>query len=459
MSMQAESNPQTCAWDSTPSFVSPTRIPPVIISYSEPGSSFHNIGSEDLNKIYDSILDLAGEPLDSNVMIGGDLKILPKDSAQQQKLLNITSIGGKPVKTSLPKSVSVVLGIIRGVPTDLADDYLRESLKDQGVTDIRRLRRMSGDSPVVSGNVTLTFRSSLPDKVKVSNLSFSVMPFYQTPYRCRKCQILGHTTARCKATEASCPTCCKIHDVKVVCSQWCINCSKPDHLASSPQCREFLLTKEALKMSSMKRISVAEAKEILRAMEEATGAKQIQASPVVIGEVQRLKEQVASLQREMIDLKSTKLPTIVSSLSNLDNKTDRINDRVEGLESSLNARLEGFSRSQKDVKSTMEERFNSLEKLILGLGSTGSHQGSSSVSSAHGETSTINDVDDQHLNDTNSGDGGAETPGVPPAQEREAQSGSHGSGAIARNTRRTTTVSNLTAPPKNKIKPRSGGSQ
>jgi len=443
----SKSSNQACAWDTPPSFVSPARIPPVIISYSEDKATFHNIGFEDLKVINQSILDQAGEPISSSVMKGGDLKIQPKDVAQQEKLLKITSVGGKPVTASLPKSATLVLGIIRGVPTDLPDDVLRLSLEDQGVAAIKRLKRMSGNSPVDTGNVTLAFKSLLPTRVKVSNLSFTVQPFYQSPYRCRKCQLLGHTISRCKSTSApACPTCCKVHNAEEPCSQWCINCEKSDHLASSPQCGQYLFTKEALRMSATMGISVADAKEKLRALTNVTVAKQVQVASEDSGVVQQIREELESLKREMVDLKTTKLPDIVSSLSNLDNKTDRINDRVETLENNLDTRLEGFSSCQKDIKSTMEERFSSLTELIRNLASASSSNGPRSTSSTNERDPPVNANDDVQSDNAAPNTRNSKNSDVPPAQEGEAQSESQTSTTDQKKNKKSSSGSNPILP-------------
>jgi len=68
-------------------------------------------------------------------------------------------------------------------------------------------------------------------------------------------------------------------------------------------------------MSAKKGISVADANEKLRTLiTNVMVAKQIQVTSEDSGVVHRIREELESLKREMVDLKTTKLPDIFSSL-------------------------------------------------------------------------------------------------------------------------------------------------
>ena len=199
-------------------------------------------------------------------------------------------------------------------------------------------------------------------------------------------------------------------------------------------------------MSATMGISVADAKEKLRALTNVAVAKQVQVASEDSGVVQQIREELESLKREMVDLKTTKLPDIVSSLSNLDNKTDRINDRVETLENYLDTRLEGFSSCQKDIKSTMEERFSSLTELIRNLASASSSNGPRSTSSTNERDPPVNANDDVQSDNAAPNTRNSKNSDVPPAQEGEAQSESQTSTTDQKKNKKSSSVSNPILP-------------
>jgi hypothetical protein len=81
-----------------------------------------------------------GEPRDSLVLKGGDIKITPLSETQQFSLLNISEIAGRKIKTSLPDSAAAIRnGIIFGVPSSDNEDELLVALADQNVTHVKRL--------------------------------------------------------------------------------------------------------------------------------------------------------------------------------------------------------------------------------------------------------------------------------------------------------------------------------
>ena len=71
-----------------------------------------------------------------------------------------------------------------------------EALADQNVVHVKRLP-MKGHPEIFSENVILTFSSPIPDRVKIAAISYRVKQSIPSPFRCKKCWHLGHSTTRC----------------------------------------------------------------------------------------------------------------------------------------------------------------------------------------------------------------------------------------------------------------------
>ena len=94
------------------------------------------------------------------------------------------------------------------MPTSDHEDELLEALSDQNVTYVKRLPMR--DSPhIPSGNVILTFLDYIPDRVFVAAMSYRVQVLIPSPYKCKKCDRLGHTSSRCTLSSVNCGNCGK----------------------------------------------------------------------------------------------------------------------------------------------------------------------------------------------------------------------------------------------------------
>ncbi|KZS19012.1 Uncharacterized protein APZ42_014688 [Daphnia magna] len=58
-----------------------------------------------------------------------------------------------------------------------------------------------------SETVLLTFDKALPARVTIIALSFPVLTYYPSPYKCSKCWRLGHTRNHCNNPSATCKNC------------------------------------------------------------------------------------------------------------------------------------------------------------------------------------------------------------------------------------------------------------
>lgn len=192
-------------------------------------------------------------------MHGGDLCVSPTTSEQQEILLKQTEIAGRAVSCSLPIFSSSLKGVIFGVPISDNEIDISAALADQNVIHSKRLP-MRGHPEIPSETVLLTFLSQIPARVKIAAISYRVQESIPTPFRCKQCWRLGHSTTRCNAPTDCCKNCGKLHSSDFTCSTMCTNCKSLPHEADSEKCPEYLEIKTILKISVIQGISVKEAR-------------------------------------------------------------------------------------------------------------------------------------------------------------------------------------------------------
>lgn len=211
------------------------------------------------------LTSLVGQTKDSELLRGGDLCIFTVDQQQSLALINLnnTLVGPRKITTSLTKSAQSIRGIIRNVPIHDSDFEIAEALKLQGVVSARSIHPNSAISSIPSGNVILSFSTPLPDRVKMSNISYPVQLFIPNPFRCVSCWRLGHTKALCKLSSPTCKRCGNTHSSDIPCQIRCINCGCSDHEADSVLCPSYVEMKKVLRIATIENISIRDAKKLI----------------------------------------------------------------------------------------------------------------------------------------------------------------------------------------------------
>ncbi len=239
-------------------FLTP-QLAPVIIKLMDKKENFRQMKIAERDAVNADIVSQAGLPKDSEIPRGGDLFVYPNDREQQEILLGIQSLAGRPVSCSLPNSFLTHKGFIRGVPTADSIDDIKAALEDQNVVEVYRPQNRD-EVGAPSDRLILTFSSTLPHRVKIASMSYEVQQYYPNPYRCRKCWRLGHTLKFCQATVQRCKKCGLSHEESVACQTRCVNCGHHDHEADSFSCPAYAEAKSILKLAIIEDITVKEAR-------------------------------------------------------------------------------------------------------------------------------------------------------------------------------------------------------
>ena len=228
--------------------------------FNDGGHSFKDVPTSSRKSIQEEIVRTVGNPREAIVLRGGDLSVTSIDLDQQKKLLSLDSIVNPTVICSLPNSsANNKNGVIFGVPIADGELELLEALRDQGVTNVKRLP-MKNRPEIASETVILTFETQLPERVKIAAMSYRVQVSIPNPYRCNRCGRLGHTTARCRASSEACKTCNRQHQADQRCSFHCINCNEDSPTSLDIECPAYKEMRKIIRMAYLEGISIEEAK-------------------------------------------------------------------------------------------------------------------------------------------------------------------------------------------------------
>ncbi|XP_073999565.1 uncharacterized protein [Rhodnius prolixus] len=175
--------------------------------------TFLNECSFKLNKFIKGII---GKTKSVKKLNDGSICIEAENRMQAAAILKLQKYMDAELEAGPHKRLNSSQGVItcRDFLNSTIED-IKEGLADQGVIEVRRIKRRQDGSLVDTASLVLTFdRPKPPQSINAAFYKLKVRPYIPSPMRCYKCQRFGHTSTRCKAPEAVC-TCGKpMHDVE-----------------------------------------------------------------------------------------------------------------------------------------------------------------------------------------------------------------------------------------------------
>lgn len=348
-----DSNPSH-SWPptSSPPFLLPPDIPPVILSFTGKLSK-PNFALLLETAAFVKLLEKCFQG--SRLGTAGDLFISPVTLDQKSSLLKLSSVGHYAVSCCLTNAEAFNKGVIKNVPTSYSEEDILSLLSSQGVCEVKRLRRTDDSGMAVPIPVlVLLFPSSfpLPDRVFMAARVFDVEAQQPRPLICHKCWRFGHSQGLC-SFEGRCRKCSLPHDQSVACSSSskCPTCGKEGHLAGVALCPQFAERKKIMVMARDQKKPYQEARRRFGASFSET-LKRKTASPstaplfalssttpelpsataranhdALSRDMKALKSQFASLQQELKDIRATPTKEVVE----LQSSVNDLQDVVTGL--------------------------------------------------------------------------------------------------------------------------------
>jgi len=194
----------------------------------------------------------------------GDLIVGVQRAGQVKNLLGVTQFDTAPVRVTLHRTMNSRKGVIRcSALKDIEVEEIVEGLKEDGVTDARKIYFNRDGNKVPSATVILTFaRSTLPKEIKAGYLIVKVDPYIPNPLRCFQCNRFGHPKDRCKRN-ATCGRCGSLEhtdDRQCQLTPRCVNC-EGEHSSFSKDCPKWKEEKEIQRIKITQNISFQQARQ------------------------------------------------------------------------------------------------------------------------------------------------------------------------------------------------------
>ena len=193
---------------------------------------------------------------------------------------------------------------VRGVMTcaelgGIPDEEIADCLADQGVTEVKRIKKKVDGVLTDTNAFILTFSSAVrPEKIKVGFLKVSVRDYIPDPLRCFKCQRFGHVTDKCE-NQQRCAKCSSAdgHDSRSCTSTQakCTNC-RGEHGAWDRKCPTFLREKEIQSIKVKGNLTYREARQTHSETNPVTSYRDVatrQTAPPTVGHTRRDAQQLA----------------------------------------------------------------------------------------------------------------------------------------------------------------------
>ncbi|XP_055605870.1 uncharacterized protein LOC129754039 [Uranotaenia lowii] len=150
----------------------------------------------------------------------------------------------------------------------MADDALLSELASQNIIEVRRITKKISNEIVGTNTLILTISSTIIlEFINFGLLRVRTRPYYPLPLLCRTCLKYGHPKSKCTSPIA-CNRCSSPSHDSQQCKKnpYCGNCNEEGHTPISRTCPIWTSETAALKLSTEKNISTAEARKIILQM-------------------------------------------------------------------------------------------------------------------------------------------------------------------------------------------------
>ncbi|XP_064461699.1 uncharacterized protein LOC135371642 [Ornithodoros turicata] len=181
-------------------------------------------------------------------MRSGDLLLKCTSQADCEKILSTHDMLGTKIAASYHKTLNTSRGVIAVQELiDVPEEEIFTNLKEQGVTNVRKVKIRKNNEYIITRNVVLTFdKPTIPQTLKVGYLSAEVRPYIPNPLRCFRCNRFGYGADACRGSPC-CARCGQTTHEAKECkeTEQCVNCSG-EHSAYSRSCAKWKMEKDIL---------------------------------------------------------------------------------------------------------------------------------------------------------------------------------------------------------------------
>ena len=178
------------------------------------------------------------------------LQIEVRSKAQAENLKKIKKLAGFNVVIESHRTLNQVKGVVRSKAFgQCTEEQLMQSLEDQGVASIRRMKVKRDGQLVNTDTYVLLFnRNERPKVIKLSDWHGEIVEEYrEKPQQCYNCQRFNHIAKYCRREVPTCMQCGQEGHKKTECNNdvQCFHC-KGRHQANDVKCRKYIIENEII---------------------------------------------------------------------------------------------------------------------------------------------------------------------------------------------------------------------
>ena len=194
------------------------------VSKVKDGVAIDNISRSSINNLRQFMVQLTDEFMVTDVVNNWDNTLFGKSSAR---------------KTSLFKQENCHIGVVKAVPLDLTDEFIKSDLSSYDIVNCRRILKNRKPTRCVQVDFKSAegLKNAIENRVKIDNMSCKVDIFNFSPrlMQCYSCFRYGHFSVDCSDNK-KCRNCSRdYHGKECHYESKCINCAS-DHGASAVEC-------------------------------------------------------------------------------------------------------------------------------------------------------------------------------------------------------------------------------
>ena len=205
----------------------------------------------DLFNVYKEIVSKCERKPKLTPQHDGGLLVEVSSMKDSETILSLSLLNGVETKCSPHVTLNQCKGVI--FSTDLlkySEARLQEEFAEQGVVDVRRIKKRENGLEISSPFLILTFNLlRLPNTIQAAWLNLKVRPYIPRVRRCFYCQKFGHMRNNCRKAQKGQKPICKNcgEEEHGLCTKppHCTNCNG-NHDASSNKCNKYIFEKEIL---------------------------------------------------------------------------------------------------------------------------------------------------------------------------------------------------------------------
>lgn len=304
----------------------------------------------------------------------GTILVEVQNKKQAKTLLQLQKLHETNIKAYPHQTLNYSKGVIKNQEISVCTtEEIKTELKNQGVTDVKRITFKKKGEVIYTNTYILTFNyPQIPETINIGYERTKIEQYIPKPLQCYNCQKFGHNKDQCLRffTCGNCSEKNPDHDEEDCPNKTkCTNCQE-EHHSHSKQCKIYKQEKEIITIKYQKNITFQEArKEVTNRTKNSYATITQQANKMYNYNELNLAPEIANLAKELKNILE-ELKSFLSELKINSNSQIKVrneqpsikeNETKEIRKTSINIE-ESISKEMKPPQLSKRERSKSLTR-------------------------------------------------------------------------------------------------